>query len=56
MSTVHVPHPFLHRRERRRAAHAAAAGDAGRAALALGGVAALVGLPVALVAVSLLLP
>lgn len=52
MSTVHVPRPFLHRRERRRAV----AGDAGRAALALGGVAALVGLPVALVAVSQLLP
>jgi hypothetical protein len=54
MSTVHVPRPFLHRRERRRAV--AAAGDAGRAALALGGVAALVGLPVVLTAVSLLLP
>lgn len=54
MSTVHVPRPFLHRRTPRRAV--AVAGDAGRAALALGGVAALVGLPAALVGISLLLP
>lgn len=54
MSTVHVPRPFLHRRERHRAV--TAAGDAGRAALALGGFAALVALPAGLVAISLLLP
>lgn len=54
MSTVHVPRPFLHRRLRRPAA--VAAEDVRRAALAAGGVATLVVLPLGLVGVSLLLP
>lgn len=54
MSTVHLPRPFRPHVGRRR--RAAVAADVASRALALGGVAALVALPAALVGVSLLLP
>ena len=54
MSTVHFPRPTRHRAASR--GRADLVGDAGRRSLALGGVAALVGLPVVLAAVSLFLP
>ena len=54
MSTVHIPRPT--RRHPARPRRAAAVADPGRWTLALGGIAALIALPAALVGLSLLLP
>ena len=54
MSTVHFPRLTRHHAARR--ARVDGIAEAGRRSLALGGVAALVGLPAGLVALSLLLP